>query len=527
MNSSNDVIRMARDLVDTVFRHKKKLFAYNVLIMLLVVLAVLFWPRKYQSQAKVWIKLGRENTKLDPAIAVGESISIQETDREDEIKSVLDVIGSRGVIEGAVERLGAAVVLGDEALPNADTSESGFELKSNPIVEVLQNSLGRVLGFVKMLDPISVKEEAIREVEENLHVDAVRKSNVVSLVYDSKYPALAQAVVGELVSVYQSEHSRIHHSRGSRAFFEEQSEKLRQRVETVSNKIKSIMDDSGIASIDGERSIVESEMLHIQTAKLDAIRGYAASKATIEKMTALLEEHPQHIMSEDKSVPNTGRDDMRTQLFALQMQRMELETKYNADNPLVQAAKAQEEQARKALSEDSTMDRSEVSLAVNAVHQNLATSMAQAKAQSVGLEATLETLEQQEAAILKRMAKLNATDIQVRELQRELALAEKNYTVYSRNVEDARVDEALNQSAISSIGIAQRPTYQEKPVSPSKLLCGLLGMASMLFGSLGIVLLMRLLESDSIRDADELEAMLEIPVMVSIPNQRRFSQVLR
>ena len=42
---------------------------------------------------------------MKPIFEPGENISIMQNNREDEIKSVIDVLGSRGVITAAVETL--------------------------------------------------------------------------------------------------------------------------------------------------------------------------------------------------------------------------------------------------------------------------------------------------------------------------------------------------------------------------------------------------------------------------------------
>ena len=125
---NSDIIRK---YVRSIFRHKGKLVAYNLLILLLAVAVILVWPREYRSEAKIWIKLGRENSKLDATAATGETISIQETDREDEIRSVIDILGSRGVIEKAVQQLGHDVVLGDEPDYEAVLAAAQKALDSN------------------------------------------------------------------------------------------------------------------------------------------------------------------------------------------------------------------------------------------------------------------------------------------------------------------------------------------------------------------------------------------------------------
>ena len=206
-----------RDYVESLFRHKKKILLYNLLVLLAVAGIIMLWPRTYRSEAKIWIKIGRENSRLDPTAATGETISIQETDREDEIKSVLDVIASRGVITSVVDDLTPEVVLGEKPLPGQEEEKKGYKW-----MESAKSTLGMAISAIKQIDPISDKEEAIQEIIENVAVSSERKSNVISIDYDTDSPELAQAVVASLIDQYSKRHAQIFVTQGSKDFFAEQ-----------------------------------------------------------------------------------------------------------------------------------------------------------------------------------------------------------------------------------------------------------------------------------------------------------------
>lgn len=520
MNSFDSSSIHVRTYVEAVFRQWKKLLVFNLLVVLLVIAVIFGWPRKYQSEAKLWIKLGRENTKLDPTASTGETISIQETDREDEIRSVMDVVVSRGVASRAVESLSPEVVLGDAPLPGG-----GDGKEPNVVAEQIKHVIGSAIDAIKQIDPISDREEAIIEITEKIEVDAERKSNVVSLKYEAETPALAQAIIGEVIEQYKLEHARIHYNDGSQGFFSDQLDTLRKRVADSADALRLAKNELGIASIEGQRVILESEMQNVRTARLEQIRALSDSKAQITELTSLLAKQPERISSEKRSVPNSGRDNLRTRLYELQVQRMEMEARWNADHPMLQAIIAQEEEARSELAEDTTAERNESVESINTIHQELSLQVARAKAATAGYRATLDALAQQEEQVINSIAELNRADIDINRLQRDLRLAEANYTTYADNYEDARLDEEFISSAISNIGIAQLPTFQEKPVSPSKMLVGLFGIAMMCSGSVVIVAGSVLLSS-TVNQPQDLEEVLTAPVMVSVPNEPQYSEVL-
>lgn len=508
-----------RDYVESLFRHKKKILLYNLLVMLAVASVIMLWPRKYRSEAKIWIKIGRENSRLDPTAATGETISIQETDREDEIKSVLDVVASRGVVTSVVETLTPEVVLGDAPLPGQDAEQL------HPIITSLKESLGTVIDTIKQIDPISDKEEAIQEIIENVAVSSERKSNVVSIDYDSDSPELAQAVVKSLIDNYTLRHAEIFVTKGSKNFFEEQKASLKEDVASRAEQLKDFKDKIGLASIAGHRSMLEDQMNAAQRQKMDTIRELEGAKARINTINELLAQQPKNIRSEEKSVPNTGRDLVRAQLYELQVQRMELEARLK-DHPRIDAIKKQEAQARRELAKRDGQNRMEITSAINKVHQELLLDLGEAKASASGLQAVLTALRDQESTIATRIKELNSADIQIEQLQRDLDLAINNYSKYSDSLEDARIGEALDQQAFSNISVAQSPTLEEKPISPSKGILILLGLAAMFLGTIAIAVGLQAIDNSARRSQQVSEA-IGAPVLVSIPDARRFRHVLK
>jgi len=508
-----------QEYIEWIFLNKNKLFLYNLVVLLMTVGVILFWPRQYRSEAKIWLKIGRENSHLDPTAATGETISIQETGREDEIKSVLDILASRGVVTDVVDKLGPLVILGSEPLPGEEA------IKSNFIVKAVKGLAGVLTKTLKSIDPVSDREEAVQKVLDSVLVKAEQKSNVVSIVYDTKAPKLAQAIVQELVDQYTKSHGRIHSTAGSRPFFEEQLANLSSLVADSSEALRAEKDRIGLASINGQRMMLENQMMQAQAAKMSQIRNIAQSEATITKLKKLIEDEPDSIKTLERSVPNTGRDMIRDQLYTLQVQRMELETKLT-NHPLLEAIRKQEAIAERELKNKSNKIRTEVTRSVNDIRQQLLLNLATTESRIVGQRASLDAIKKQEVAIAKEINMLNKYDIEIKRLETDVELAATNYRKYAGNLEDARMSEALDQRAISNISVAQPATLEESPVSPSKSLVAALGLFGMLVGSTMIVVVSKILSGSTLLPEEVSEA-AEAPVLVEIPDLPQYRKVLR
>ncbi len=96
----------------------RRVALYTFLTVMMGVTGVLLiWPRTYHSQAKLFVRLGRESVALDPTVTTGATIALSDT-REHEINSVMEMIRNRAVFEDVVRVLGAEVILGDSAVPD-------------------------------------------------------------------------------------------------------------------------------------------------------------------------------------------------------------------------------------------------------------------------------------------------------------------------------------------------------------------------------------------------------------------------
>ncbi len=208
------------DLYEIIFRHKYKIVFVPLAIFLMTVGIILFFPRKYRSEARLFLQVGRESLAIDPTATTGPSTNLIQNNREEEVKSALQVIVSRGVISQVVDRLGPQYVL------NAGEDDGQ---KPNAIFALVSEMLGSALKSLKSIDPISDHEEAIIEIEKNLSVEAERNSMVLAANFDAAAPEAAQKILATLTDVYQAEHLRIHRNADSGAFLADQRDLLRKQ----------------------------------------------------------------------------------------------------------------------------------------------------------------------------------------------------------------------------------------------------------------------------------------------------------
>src|SRR5215813_3312145 len=87
-----------RSLGEICVRHKRLLIWTPLCALALGVFVFLFAPRTYRSEARVFLRIGRESVGLDPTVTAGQTMALQQPDRKDEVKSAIEVLKSRSII---------------------------------------------------------------------------------------------------------------------------------------------------------------------------------------------------------------------------------------------------------------------------------------------------------------------------------------------------------------------------------------------------------------------------------------------
>lgn len=515
MNSRQHSVISPSDFWETVFRHKKKLLITPALILLAATAVILFAPRTYQSEAKLFLQIGRESIGLDPTATTGQTVSLQQNGRDAEIVSAMEVITSRGLISKVVDELGAEYVL---------RGGPAGEVKQENIFKKLTAPLGATLKMLKSIDPVSPREEAIIELEENLEVDSERDSTVIVVQYEADTPTGAQEILAKIVETYQQEHLRIHRNPESQQFFADQRTLLEKRLEEANRQVRDTKNRMGIASVEGRRDSLEQQIRSIEAETYTTEQNLATALASSSDLTRQINQMPERMIASKRSMPNEGADMLRDQLYALQMRQMDLKARYNDSHPLVVAISSQLDEAKKVV-EDQSENRQETIDDVNPNRRQLSLQLQQQQSVVAGLEARLETLQDQSKLVLQDLRELNKYEMQLDELTRRVSLARSKFFKYAENFEQARIDQELESQEISSVSVAQDATYSEKPVSPSKALVGL-GAILLAFG--GTVTWVAASEqlNDRLRTDEEAEQHLGLPVFAAIPDSDIHSRVL-
>ena len=441
-------------------RHKGKAVLIPALSILAATLVILFCPRTYHSEAVLFLQVGRESVGIDPTAAMGQTISLQQSGRDDEVKSAIDILRSRGVLGKTVDRLTPEVVLGEGEHGSGET---------NALASTIGSVMGTLGGIVASVDPISKREKAIIELGESLVIESERGSTAIEVEIESETPELAQQLLTELIAVYSEEHARIYRNQNSQAFFKDQMDELEKKLDAAKEAMRDKKNELGIASITARRETLEGTLLAIELERTKTEQELASANARVADLKQQLGNLPERVATATKTMPNEGADMLRQALYDLEIRKADLTARYADNHPLVVAINDQVEAAKKVV-DAQDVERHETIDDVNPIHQQLMLTLKEQQSLVAGYVSRLELITGQAQQIKQDLNLLNDTEIALYQLEREVLLRESEFFKYAENFEQARIDQELEANRISNVSMLQEPLLLEKPVSPSKSL---------------------------------------------------------
>src|SRR4051794_27468076 len=110
MERLNNLEMTRMDVPQFLWRHRNTLLGTFVFGMVLTLLYLAVAPRKYRSEAKVLVRIGRESITLDPTATTGQFVAMTEP-RDSELHEVEELLASRGTAEKIVDQLGPAAIM--------------------------------------------------------------------------------------------------------------------------------------------------------------------------------------------------------------------------------------------------------------------------------------------------------------------------------------------------------------------------------------------------------------------------------
>jgi uncharacterized protein involved in exopolysaccharide biosynthesis len=516
LTGSGAVSNSLRDILSVLFRHKIQIVATFIVVSTLACAAAWLRTDVYRAEAKLLIRLGRENLSVDPSVS-GPTVNPNGS-RENEVNSELAILRSRTLAEKLVDTLGPAAFL-NTAVHASGGAPSNLSLPKRTFFAV-KTGAGKLLKSVSMLPTLSTRDKAIRQVMHSFSAQVEKRSNIISVGFESDNPKLAQASLESLVQFYLDRHIQVYSAQAPQSFFESQADTLQKELARREQDLEQFRAQYGITNMDRQKEVLIERVNAINGEVGDADAQVSQTEARVASLRKSLASRPaRRELSRTTGRTNYAADALKERLAELRLQETDMSARYPATHrPLIQLRQQIAQLEGELGKEQETL--TEVTTGIDANRDQLQLSLeneqAQLKAQEARREVLLQEKENQETAL----AALSGRELELGRLTRDVALAEQDYRQYRDTLQRAKISSAMDIDKVSNVRVVQPAVALPDPVRPNRLRDTVLGMAAGAFLGIFLAFALEYLD-DSISAKEHVEKRLGVPVLAVI-NDKAF-----
>jgi uncharacterized protein involved in exopolysaccharide biosynthesis/Mrp family chromosome partitioning ATPase len=461
------------EILIILFKHKWKILVCAAIGLVAAAVVYMKWPRLYVSEAKLMVQYVLDKSVIDPESAGGAR-------RDDSIlNSELEILTSWDLALKVAEDIGMRRLV----------PEAGDAGTVNQAAGVISGGLAVFAG----------------------------RSNVISVSYKNPNPELAPLVLTELIENYFKKHLEVHRSPNF-DFVAQQNLLVQANLRTIEDELKQRKGEAKITSLTDSFVSLSRELADCQGQVNSAEAELASQQAMLKLMEGSLNgpdaDGPLDAKDGLAARPPDFGDVQRYQslvknLAQLRDLELALRQKYTGENKMLRLNQAQIEELEK---ERKALEKKIPNITVKAKP----TDFAAERALLAGIEARLGAWKTRLQKVETRITELSALAPKINELERKKQIEEDNNRASIASLEKARLEEALDPSKMPNIKVVQHPSPARLDLGKAmKVVLGLAGGG--IACGIGLALLIEFLLDRRIKRPLEVETVLGIPLILSVP----------
>lgn len=481
-----------QEVAAVLLRHKKLIGTVLVVGVVLTALWTWFRSPEYRAAATLMVTSTRAHLTVSPDATDKPRV---EPVTEQDLNSEVALLKSKSLIREVLEPRFATIPPVSTGL--AAIVRSIFELPS------------MVYRRMHNIPPPTRLDKLVERTAKDVTVTAIPKSDLVEVSYIAEAPEWTADFVNELVSRHVERHAQLDHQTNAQRFFASQHELLAQEVEAAEKAIREFATREGLDSVE-ERAALTKRIAELQTTLATSETALAEGNARVAFLDSELRDHPNR-MSPDGKAASDPLQLLRSRIVELELQRNQALSQYLPTSIKVQQLDSQLTEAKRLLASELKNPAS------NTGNVPLEIDLAQTRAQMAALKARIDSVRKQ---IIKESAKLEHLDQigpEQDRLTQRLTNAKAALATYVKKEEEARFSNALDESHIVNVAIAEPARVPTAPMPARPLLyIALAALASLLLG--GGLAYVRDRMDPTVKSAAEVEAATRLPVLAEIPS---------
>lgn len=440
----------AAGLYSLACRRRWLLLGSFVVLFGVSVALVLCLPRKYEAEAKLMLKRARTETPVD--VEKGRSVMVSTDVTETEISSEIELFWNRSSLEETVRTCGLA-----------------DELDSD------------------IVDPLKRTTLAVRELEKQLSIGRIGKTNLISVTYSHLDSVRAAAVVQTLIDTYLAKHMAVHRNTDTAEFFNRQTSIHGQQLSEAQTALTEFRNRNQVSLLEAEKQGALRRFDDLGRILLDTESQIEDATDRITRLQSQIRQLPKTIETQSRSARNQPLlEKLKTGLLDLENKRTQLLTKYDSGYRLVREVDQQIQGTKRMLEQEQQASVVDWTHAPNPLRQSLEGDLLRTETTLAGQKAKRAKLVRDLERVRSGQSKLERLTGEYDDLVRQVKLAEDNYLLYQKRREESRLADAMDRQRILNVSVVEEVVPPAVPTEQFTAVLLILSAIMAAFGSLGL-----------------------------------------
>jgi uncharacterized protein involved in exopolysaccharide biosynthesis len=344
-----------RELAMVLFRQRKAFVSVCVLVLAVTVVYALVGA-EYRANMKVLVRRGR----ADAPVSTAENAPLDLTRTaitEEELNSEVELLRDDEVLRRVV----------------AETGVNGRDW----------------LHFLRLREGNSERvERAARRLAKKLHVEPVKKTNLIAISYAASDPRIAAKVLQSVANAYLDKHMQVHRPEGKLLFFEQQTGESRRQLEEAKRQLLDFTAKQRVVVASQQRDLALQKLSELEANSRQTRIDIAETQQRVRELEVELTKLPERTTTQIHIADNPELlKSLKGILLDLQLKRTQLLTKFEASHRLVQEVDQQIRQAEHAISSENALPLRNETTDKNANYEWAKSELQRARVQLKALQA--------------------------------------------------------------------------------------------------------------------------------------------